>query len=800
MKVLALLPVLFLSFAAHAEPAADENLKLRYQAAKSWEAEALPIGAYQNFGAVDFHLDGEGKAQNFRQVIQNESLSFEADSALNTLVIKDARTKRTWTADLTHCISDAVITKWGPLDQAKFDAFSITNIAQLDEHKIQIAVKEAQTGKARSMIVTLNGPNVSFEVSTENVGAPFAALGLPPMFTTDMKAGYLTFCDRSSGVLKKQDDTGVGYNETMLTVYGNTNCMNIPLIGLFDQVAGDAMMMQIESPLDANVRLSRKGGLIWPEPVWQCSMGKFAYPRRVTYRFIDKGGYVKMAELYREYQKERGMLKTLEEKARDRPMVKRMKGSPILWAEASDIEFLKRVRNFGITNAILASEFSHTENKKWSDLGYIPLGYDSYGDISEGPLGFQSDSIQENGHMLSTGEMLTGWTTKDPSGNVIKQYYLRSSSKYLNAAMAYSQSRISDANRNGNFIDVMMAMNLMEDYHPKHTYDRKTDLKYKREVFQYYLQKGLVIGTEHGNDWGVDLVDYTEGGLSGSNWWIPGTNTSGWNPGHLRAPVSREDFSPEYLKYGLPTQRIPFWELVYHDCVATTWYWGDSAGWFWKVAPEIKTMKDRITLLYGDMPLLWSEVKFDWKNDGAEHLETYYLTVPSMRDKFGVQMTSHEFLTNDLQVQRTTFANGSETVVNFGEKTFEYKGEKLPKNGFYCTGPNLQQRRVLRDGNIVTWVKTDQFFYCDSPSPIKELPLSISGKIVLFKMDDSQWNLVLTGATGESVELPDAALASYIGKTKYKVSGFDGEWNRTEPHTVEGKVATFRKKVYALTD
>ena len=734
------------------------------------------------------------------QSIQNHDLSFEADSKSSTLVIKDSRTKRTWTAGLGHCISAADVNKWGLIDQLKSAAFSITDIERLDNHTLKITVKDDQAGKPCSMIVTLNGPNVSFEVFTQNMDAPFNALGLPPMFTTDMKDGYLTFCDRSSGVLKKQDDTGVGYNETMLTVYGNTNCMNMPLVGLFDRVKGDAMMLQIESPLDANIRLSRKEGLIWPEPVWQCSMGKFAYPRRATYRFIDKGGYVKMAELYRGYQKERGMLKTLEEKAKERPAINRMKGAPVLWAEATDAAFLKKWRNFGITSAILAVEFPGAENRQWSDLGYITLGYDSYGDISEGPLGFQSDNIQENGLMLPTGEMMTGWTTTDPNGKVVKQYYLRSSSQYLNAAKAYSQSRIVDANRNGNFIDVMMAGGLMEDHHPKHTFDRKTDLKYKRDVFQYYLQKGLVSGTEHGNDWGVDLVDYTEGGLSGSNWWIPGKNTSGWNAGHLRAPVSRDDFSPEFLKYGLPTQRIPFWELVYHDCVATTWYWGDSAGWFWKVAPEIKTMKDRITLLYGDMPLLWSEVKFDWKNDSAEHLETHYLTVPSMRDKFGVQMTSHVFLTDDLQVQKTTFANGSETVVNFGEKVFEYKGEQLPHNGFYCTGTNLQQRRVLRDGKVLTWVKTDEFFYCDSPSPIKELPLSIFGRIVLFKMDDTQWNLVLTGATGESVELSTTALAAYIGKKKVKVAGFDEAWNRTEPIDREGKSVLFGKKVYALFD
>jgi len=54
MKVLALLPVLFLSFATHAEPAADENLKLRYdQPALRWEQEALPIGNGQ-MGAMLF--------------------------------------------------------------------------------------------------------------------------------------------------------------------------------------------------------------------------------------------------------------------------------------------------------------------------------------------------------------------------------------------------------------------------------------------------------------------------------------------------------------------------------------------------------------------------------------------------------------------------------------------------------------------------------------------------------------------------------------------------------------------------
>lgn len=96
---------------------------------------------------------------------------------------------------------------------------------------------------------------------------------------------------------------------------------------------------------------------------------------------------------------------------------------------------------------------------------------------------------------------------------------------------------------------------------------------------------------------------------------------------------------------------------------------------------------------------------------------------------------------------------------------------------------------------MLTWVKTDEFFYCDSPSPIRELPLSISGKIVLFKMDDTQWYLVLTSATGESVELSDAMLASYIGKPKYKVAGFDDAWNKTEPRSRGDKPTVFGKSV-----
>ena len=125
----------------------------------------------------------------FGQTIRNKELCFDADSKANTLVIKDSRTKRTWTADFTKCVSDAVITKWGPITQPTFAAFNITNVVRLDDHHMKMSVKEAQTGKAYAMIVTLDGQNVSFEVLRDNIAAPCVAVGLPPMFMAYIKAG-----------------------------------------------------------------------------------------------------------------------------------------------------------------------------------------------------------------------------------------------------------------------------------------------------------------------------------------------------------------------------------------------------------------------------------------------------------------------------------------------------------------------------------------------------------------------------------------------------------------------------------
>ena len=44
-----------------------------------------------------------------------------------------------------------------------------------------------------------------------------------------------------------------------------------------------------------------------------------------------------------------------------------------------------------------------------------------------------------------------------------------------------------------------------------------------------------------------------------------------------------------------PEIRVPLWGLVYHGCLQSYWYWGDSANHM----PELMGLRDAFCTLYG---------------------------------------------------------------------------------------------------------------------------------------------------------------------------------------------------------
>lgn len=735
----------------------------------------------------------------------NPRLKFQADPDKNQLTIQDFVTGRLWTARFDSCITSSALDEWQHCRDPKHGKFLLREAKLLDPLLIKLTVEDSGSGRTYFLDARLKPDGVTFELYADDWKMPVSCVGLPPFFSTPLAEGYLIFCDRSCGVLKSQTDFD-GYAGWILDTYGNTSCLNMPWVGVFDREKGDGMMVLFETPLDSAMHLRKDQGRIWAQPLWKGTMGTLGYSRRVSLRFTEGGGYLALAEMYRNYQKEQGRFKTLEQKIAERPKVARLAGSPPVWGDNDVVKFLHEARNLGVTRAILGN--AEREGRGRADMeeldhqGYLTLRYDSYSDILEGKTWFQKDDVQKTAYMLQPGgPLLKGWLTLDGL-----QYYSRSSSQALKAAQAYSKDLIEAPGFNAHFIDVMCAMDLMEDYHPEHSFSRARDMEFKRDVLKYYNDKSLVLGTEHGNDWAVDLVDYTEGSLSGSLWWTAGENKTGWNPGHLQRPKSLKDFSPLYLKYGVnPANRIPLWQLTYNDCVASTWYWGDSPGWFYEVAPEITEQKDLLTILYGALPLFWRDNYrgYDWSKNKERWMESYYLTVKFHEAVFGQQMTSHVFLTQDRNVQKTEFKNGGVAVVNFGTEPYatEWQGKKLvlPPNGFYAKAPGIEQGRLLRGGVPFTFVKSKDLLYCKSDVAGEGDEPPVAGKLVLFRLDENRWNLLFSPKDA-GAGMDAGKLVSVSGWEAFDVRPLSSNWEMGEPLKVSDRGDVFLTAgAYALT-
>lgn len=589
--------------------------------------------------------------------------------------------------------------------------------------------------------------------------APVAML--PPLLA-QLDDPCLCFCDRSCGVLIRANDSV--YSDRRLEVYGNVQCLDMPWIGVLDGPKGAGYLLHVETPFDARVWLQpQRDGSSWPAVEWMPVLGEFAYVRAAAIHFIDGGGYVALANRYRSTAAEEGKLVTLENKAADRSAVRSLAGSPIVWGDLDAAEFAHTLRHIaGIDRAVLANSHMNLRDKsslrRLNDEGFITTEYDSIGDITEGEPGPQSDHVEPTAYRWSRDSgPAAGWRTLEGL-----QYYFRSSACAMAALRSYVPNRLADYGFNARFMDVAAAIGLFEDYHPDHTFDRRTDMTYRRECIRYFRDLGLVVGAEYGNDWAVDLVDYYEGSTSGPFWWATDRFAAdGWNAGHLREPTHRDQFPPEYLSHGMGTGvRIPLWDLVYHDCVVGTWYWGDVPGFMHRVWPELADMKDCYTLLYGATSLVWREADrgYGWLDDRgrARLLQTLHYTAHFHRRVAFDRLTDHEFLSTDGTLQRTRFSSGASVLANFSEspQRVDVDGEALvlAPRGFSARAGDLSQRRIMRGANQITVVSCDGLLRVDGTADEDDLPIRGHGSITLFRRTEREWGLTLEAGSEFEVD------------------------------------------------
>ncbi len=677
--------------------------------------------------------------------ISNETLDVSFASEGSRFSITDKRSGREWF-----------------LDGSSMQAY-VTGVEKTDSSTLSFELWDQATRSVYTSVATLKGEGIlHFSLNTGDPQEYFWALrAWPPRIDADLDEGQIVFADRSSGTLLAQDDH-LYYADRELTIYGNTQCADMPWVGLFDMEDGDGVMTLAETPTDGHFAMRlNEDEHIRPQLRWLPSMDKFGYQREMSYRFVHQGGYVALSKMYREYIEEIGLSLTYDERLADKPLLERLRGAAIIWGARDLMAFLYEVRPEGLTRAFFGNPHHGVRDsepiEEANSLGYLTGPYDSFSDIYDGPTGFQTDDVDETAYHARPGlGPKGGWVTADGF-----RYSDRSSAFALRALKTYVPEQIEQWGFNSRFVDVSMAISLHEDWHPEHTFDRRQDLAYRRDAFSYLANDlNLPLGTEHGNDWGVDLVDFFEGSVGGPfHWKTQGT----WNSGMLQRPTNSDDYREEYLHFGVnPATSIPIWQLVYQDSTFSTYYWGDTPGFHYEAAPEISDTKDLFVLLYGGNPMLWRDRRgYRWPDDRERFMQSYHDTAHFNYYVVGQKMTNHEFLSEDRMVQRSHFSNDTVITVNFDRNPREVTLEngqsvELAALGYFTEANDYTQFLVLENGMEKKQIVGSG--YREFRSPIREElhGVSYEGTFKAFHWTPgNEWGLVLQPSRYYSIDVAE---------------------------------------------
>ena len=483
--------------------------------------------------------------------------------------------------------------------------------------------------------------------------------------------------------------------------------IDLPFVGLVDLKTGAGCLILMQTPDDDAIQLrdARIGDRDWPVPrlIVHPSMGQFRTQRKTLFHFHDSGSYVEQAAWYRQYARKAGLLVTLKEKAAANPNVARLYGAPDVWGGAG-LKFAREAKSAGIRRMLLHAELKPDEFAPVHELGYFTSRYDNYTDVfnisEQHPLGSNYDRVPENVVQQADGQRMKAWM--EWSG---RQFMKRCPARWIDAARAVIPADLRSRPYQGRFIDVTTSEGLYECYDPQHPLTRAQKRAMGNDLLEYTRSLNLVVGGEHGRWWAVPQLTYIEGMMSGGY--------AAWPAGHLKRPKSREEqfVHPgggkyptweQYDRLGIGHQRrIPLWELVFHDCVISTWYWGDSTDFLLAAAPQYTAKKDAFNILYGTPPMFWANREGGWTTHRDLMLRSYRKTCLLHEAIAQAPMESHEFLTPDRHIQRTRFGDGTVVVVNFGppaQATTPLGVLLLPTNGFAVKGPGIVQSLAVENG------------------------------------------------------------------------------------------------------
>jgi len=582
-------------------------------------------------------------AQGNNPVGENAAISVSYSTTDGTLTIVDKRTGERW--------------------QQRAAAKGTVKDAAAGTNGMAATWQDASLGLDVKVRIEVDADRPEFTLTLSSQGDMKRSLRYPHPFVTG--PGTYLVVPMNEGISYPVDDATVE-TQRLITYGGHGICM--PFWGATDGKRGYMAIM--ETADDAMIQIARIDGNLCIAPEWDTQKGKFGYARKLRYVFFDNGGHVAMCKRYRSYAQQTGLLRTLTDKRKQNPNVDLLVGAVNVWYwERDALDMARQMRSSGIDRILWSNRQNPEVIKAMNELdGVLTSRYDIYQDLMDPNIvkaqlrGEHPDWTQSafpaDIMLDAKGEPRKGWEVRGKDNKMYPCAVLCDKQ-----ALKYAGERVPAELKTHpyrcRFIDTTTASPWRECYHPDHPMTRGESRHWKMELLRYMSQDmHLVTGSETGHDAAVPYVEYFEGMLSLGPYRVP-------DSGRQMQKIWQE--VPERVaKYQLGHKyRLPLWELVYHDCVVSQWYWGD----YNNKLPALWDQRDLFNALYGTPPMFMFSRDF-WQQNKDRFVQSYRNTCTVARAVGYSEMIDHAFLTDDRSVQRTRFANGVTVTVNFGDKPF----------------------------------------------------------------------------------------------------------------------------------
>jgi len=387
---------------------------------------------------------------------------------------------------------------------------------------------------------------------------------------------------------------------------------------------------------------------------------------------------------YKRYLISQGVYKTLSEKARENPEVKKLFGAPhvYVWGDGRTTEFLTYMDGLGIdrlwigfeqslvnTQANVNSVFINTALK----CGYLVGPYDEFHTMMDPKSADCPNVIFENMYPAAAVVDCQG---KRKPGFAGRGYYISSQALLLhnNQAIYNRIEKFLKTGINSYFLDCDATGELFDDYAPEHIMSQYKDRENRLARMTYIsCDKKIVLGSESAVAWAVPVLAFAHGSFAVNNrvhW--PLTHDKGyyggWYPQERPKIFFKSIQAPdEYVtnKYN-PCYRIPLFQAVFHEALVTTDRWEISHMKF----NNLVETRELLELFYG-VPSIWALDMLDVKKH-SKRFKKLFNFFSSLHKVIATEpVTSFDWLTKDRKVQRITFGDIVQLVANFSDDVFE---------------------------------------------------------------------------------------------------------------------------------